>query len=151
MNMSCLLRPLCFACALSLACGRTSAGRNRWDAGQDGGSDERQGDAQEALLAPDLNFGLDSIDGKKSCTTLTMGPLEWLVGGLVVDRSVSLQAALAEGQRGWNVTRDALERVISRITPASPAVGLTLLPNSGDCLVGYLVRPWSPTAKMWQG
>jgi hypothetical protein len=145
MNMSCLPRLLCFACALSLACGRTSAGKNsRWDAGQDDGSDERQGDAQDALLAPDLNLGPDSIDGKRSCGTLTMGPLKWPVVELVVDRSVSLQAPVAEGQSGWKVTRDALERVISRLTPASPAVGLTLFPNSGDCTVAPVAVPAAP-------
>ena len=142
------LRLSCLLTTLLLACGRTGVGKsNHPDAGQGEGRDEAQDYPQEAFRAADSATGIDSlgsIDGKRTCGTFRAGYGEWPVVELVVDRSTALQAPAVGSQSGWEITRAALKRVISRLTPTSPAIGLTLFPNSGDCTVAPITVPATP-------
>jgi hypothetical protein len=70
---------------------------------------------------------------------------------LVVDTSISMQDAVTgTGQSGWELTRDTLKRVISRLTSASPAMGLTLFPNRGDCVSAPIAVPAAPISAQTQ-
>lgn len=139
-------RTLCLLYVLSLACGRTGIVMNvHPDADQDEG--RAQDDAWDVSSAPDSAAapdGSDSVDAKASCALLSKGPVDWPVVELVVDGSASMAATASGIQTTWEVTREALKRVISSLTPASPAVGLTVFPNGADCTLGSVVVPASP-------
>ena len=123
---------------LLLACGRTgTVRRSQPDASQDQGQDACcPGD----LAASDLAAG-------RNCLVLEVS-VRWPAIELVVDTSASVQDAVTgTGQNGWELTRDALKRVILRLTPASPAMGLTLFPNQGDCVSAPIAVPAAPISE----
>ena len=133
---------------LLLACGRTgSVRRSPPDASQDQGQDAWQPDAsqdqgQDACCSGDLDAS--DLAGCRTCITL-QGSSTWPVVELVVDTSATMQDAVTgAGQSSWELTRDTLKRVISRLTPASPAMGLTLFPNQGDCFSAPIAVPAAP-------
>ena len=133
---------------LLLACGRTgSVRRSQPDASQDQGQDAWQPDAsqdqgQDACCSGDL--AASDLAGGRTCVTL-QGSSTWPVVELVVDTSATMQEAVTGTvQSSWELTRDTLKRVISRLTPASPAMGLTLFPNQGDCVSAPIAVPAAP-------
>lgn len=133
------LRLPCLVVVLSLACGRTHLGTpGVLDGGPDQGRDQARDHTHE-----DASPGTDAIDGEPGCGSMER-TFEWPVVELVVDRSASLAAPAAGGQSAWQITREALARVISRLTPASPAIGLTLFPNHGDCTEAPVAVPAAP-------
>jgi hypothetical protein len=133
---------------LSVACGRTGLTRVNLDAGQDLPRNEVQDSLSDADAPPDVAIasdGLSAVDGRRVCGTVQMGPQPWPVLEWVVDTSSSMQAPVSgTGQNGWEVTRDALKQVISGLSSASPAIGLTLFPNRGDCTVAPVAVPAAP-------
>ena len=126
---------------LLLACGRTgSVRRSQPDANPDQG--------QDACCTGDLTAS--DLAGGRTCAVL-QGSSTWPVVELVVDTSISMQDAVTgTGQSGWELTRDTLKRVISRLTSASPAMGLTLFPNRGDCVSAPIAVPAAPISAQTQ-
>ena len=127
------------AAILVLACGRTgTVRRSQPDASQDQG--------QDACCAGDL--AATDVDGGSELLRPPGGEVLWPVIELVVDISASMQDPVTgTGQSGWEMTRDTLKRVISRLTPASPAIGLTLFPNQGDCVSAPMAVPAAPISE----
>lgn len=133
------LPPPSLAAILLLACGRTGTARlSHPDASQD------------QVLDGTGDLAADNLDGSRNCGVV-WSSASWPVIELVVDTSASMQGAVTgTGQSSWELTRDALKRVISRLTPASPAIGLTLFPNQGDCVRAPIVVPAAPISEQTQ-
>jgi hypothetical protein len=122
---------------VSLGCGRTGAGRIAWDGGSHEPLDQAQAVAQETAPAVDLGGGSDGsevVPDGPSCGATVALTRDVPVIEILVDTSEPMGVLVpATGQSRWELTRDALKQVISSLTSASPAVGLTFFPHPDDC------------------
>jgi hypothetical protein len=124
------------------SCGRTGTGQvSHLDAGRAWTADAMPDSPSVADVAgPPADGGT----ARQICGTYRRGPREWPVVELVVDGTSTPRPGAGVGVTGWEVTREALRRVIVDLTPASPAVGLTIYPSRGDCTTSSVTVPAAP-------
>lgn len=124
------------------ACGRTGVRQvSHHDAGRARAVDATPDSPSAAEVAlPQTDGG----DARQVCAIYRRGPLDWPVVELVVDGTAAPKPAPGIGVTGWEITREVLRRIIVDLTPASPAVGLTIVPSEGDCTTRSVAVPAAP-------